>query len=62
MTGSAVPAIIVVAVSNAFNAWKAGVRSVIRLGDNAQGATQGHMLGRMAAALDAEMLIMPNSA
>ena len=62
MTGSVVPAIVVVAVSNAFNAWTAGVSSVIRRGDSAQGATQGHMLGWMAAALDAEMLIIPNSA
>ena len=51
-----------VAVSNAFNAWIAGVNSVIRRGDIAQSATQGHMLGQMAAVLDAEMIIIPNSA
>lgn len=63
MTGSAVPGIVEVAVSNVLNAWTAGARGVmIRLGGNAQGATLGRMLARMAHAWDVEMQIIPSSA
>ena len=63
MTGSADPGIVEVAASNVLNARTAGARGVmIRLGRNAQGATLGRMLARMAPVWDVETRIIPSSA
>jgi hypothetical protein len=60
--GSAVPAIVVAAVSHALNARTAGAKGVIRLVRCAQGAYRGRISVRMGDAWDAAMLIILSSA
>ena len=63
MIGSAVPAIVVEAVSYALNVRTAGAKGVIRrLGRCAQGANWGRISVRMGAAWGAATLIILSSA